>query len=347
LSKLSSKIIMMEIMKSIEKIREQKASLEEIRSIVSEEWSLLDQEIEKQLSSDIELINNISEYIVNSGGKRIRPLIVLLSARACGASDLERIVKAAAMIEFIHTATLLHDDVVDNSDSRRGIKTAHQSFGNESTILVGDFLYSRAFQIMVQINHMGIMEVMSDATNTIAEGEVLQLINSGNPKINKEQYLEVIYRKTGKLFEAAMVVGGLLSNQSQTVLTTLQLFGKELGMAYQIVDDVLDYSSSFEIMGKDVGDDLAEGKVTLPMIYTLERAMPDMQEMIGQAILNKDSKNADKIIGSIQSTGSIASSVNDAKEKTEFALHSIQSLDNSKYKTALTNLAEIILHRSY
>ncbi len=334
-------------MKSIEKIREQKASLEEIRSIVSEEWSLLDQEIEKQLSSDIELINNISQYIVNSGGKRIRPLIVLLSARACGASDLERIVKAAAMIEFIHTATLLHDDVVDNSDSRRGIKTAHQSFGNESTILVGDFLYSRAFQIMVQINHMGIMEVMSDATNTIAEGEVLQLINSGNPKINKEQYLEVIYRKTGKLFEAAMVVGGLLSNQSQTVLTTLQLFGKELGMAYQIVDDVLDYSSSFEIMGKDVGDDLAEGKVTLPMIYTLERAMPDMQEMIGQAILNKDSKNADKIIGSIQSTGSIASSVNDAKEKTEFALHSIQTLDNSKYKTALTNLAEIILHRSY
>ena len=329
-------MIMMEIMKSIEKIREQKASLEEIRSIVSEEWSLLDQEIEKQLSSDIELINNISQYIVNSGGKRIRPLIVLLSARACGASDLERIVKAAAMIEFIHTATLLHDDVVDNSDSRRGIKTAHQSFGNESTILVGDFLYSRAFQIMVQINHMGIMEVMSDATNTIAEGEVLQLINSGNPKINKEQYLEVIYRKTGKLFEAAMVVGGLLSNQSQTVLNTLQLFGKELGMAYQIVDDVLDYSSSFEIMGKDVGDDLAEGKVTLPMIYTLERAMPDMQEMIGQAILNKDSKNADKIIGSIQSTGSIASSVNDAKEKTEFALHSIQSLDNSKYKTALT-----------
>ena len=334
-------------MKSIEKIREQKACLEEIRSIVSEEWSLLDQEIEKQLSSDIELINNISQYIVNSGGKRIRPLIVLLSARACGASDLDRIVKAAAMIEFIHTATLLHDDVVDNSDSRRGIKTAHQSFGNESTILVGDFLYSRAFQIMVQINHMGIMEVMSDATNTIAEGEVLQLINSGNPKINKEQYLEVIYRKTGKLFEAAMVVGGLLSNQSQKVLNTLQLFGKELGMAYQIVDDVLDYSSSFEIMGKDVGDDLAEGKVTLPMIYTLERAMPDMQEMIGQAILNKDSKNADKIIGSIQSTGSIASSVNDAKEKTEFALHSIQSLDNSKYKTALTNLAEIILHRSY
>ena len=334
-------------MKSIEKIREQKASLEEIRSLVSEEWSLLDQEIEKQLSSDIELINNISQYIVNSGGKRIRPLIVLLSARACGASDLDRIVKAAAMIEFIHTATLLHDDVVDNSDSRRGIKTAHQSFGNESTILVGDFLYSRAFQIMVQINHMGIMEVMSDATNTIAEGEVLQLINSGNPKINKEQYLEVIYRKTGKLFEAAMVVGGLLSNQSQTVLNTLQLFGKELGMAYQIVDDVLDYSSSFEIMGKDVGEDLAEGKVTLPMIYTLERAMPDMQEMIGRAILNKDSKNADKIIGSIQSTGSIASSVNDAKEKTEFALHSIQSLDNSKYKTALTNLAEIILHRSY
>ena len=280
---------MIDIMKSVEKIIGQKASLNEIRDLVSDEWTMLDQEIEKQLSSDIELINSISQYIVESGGKRIRPLIVLLSAKACGASDTDRVVKAAAMIEFIHTATLLHDDVVDNSDSRRGIKTAHQSFGNESTILVGDFLYSRAFQIMVQINNMDIMEVMSDATNTIAEGEVLQLINSGNPNTNKEQYLEVIYRKTGKLFEAAMVVGGLLSNQSQTVINTLQICGKELGMAYQIVDDVLDYSSSFEVMGKDVGDDLSEGKVTLPMIYALERATPDMKDIISQAILKKDS----------------------------------------------------------
>jgi len=338
---------MMNTMKSVEKISAQKASLNEIRDLVSEEWSLLDQEIEKQLSSDIELINSISQYIVESGGKRIRPLIVLLSAKACGASDLDRVVKAAAMIEFIHTATLLHDDVVDNSDSRRGIKTAHQSYGNESTILVGDFLYSRAFQIMVQINHMAIMEVMSDATNTIAEGEVLQLINSGNPKTNKEQYLEVIYRKTGKLFEASMVVGGLLNNQSQTVINALQIFGKEMGMAYQIVDDVLDYTSSFEIMGKDVGDDLADGKVTLPMIYAIERATPDMQKIISEAILNKDSQNSEEIIKCIQTTGSIASSINDAREKTESALHSIQSLDNNKYKKALISLAEIILDRAY
>ena len=338
---------MIDIMKSVEKIIGQKASLNEIRDLVSDEWTILDQEIEKQLSSDIELINSISQYIVESGGKRIRPLIVLLSAKACGASDTDRVVKAAAMIEFIHTATLLHDDVVDNSDSRRGIKTAHQSFGNESTILVGDFLYSRAFQIMVQINNMDIMEVMSDATNTIAEGEVLQLINSGNPNTNKEQYLEVIYRKTGKLFEAAMVVGGLLSNQSQTVINTLQICGKELGMAYQIVDDVLDYSSSFEVMGKDVGDDLAEGKVTLPMIYALERATPDMKDIISQAILKKDSKDAEKIIACIQSTGSIASSINDARDKSEFALHSMQSLDNNKYKKPLISLAEIILHRTY
>lgn len=338
---------MMNTMKSVEKISAQKASLNEIRDLVSEEWSLLDQEIEKQLSSDIELINSISQYIVESGGKRIRPLIVLLSAKACGASDLDRVVKAAAMIEFIHTATLLHDDVVDNSDSRRGIKTAHQSYGNESTILVGDFLYSRAFQIMVQINHMAIMEVMSDATNTIAEGEVLQLINSGNPKTNKEQYLEVIYRKTGKLFEASMVVGGLLNNQSQTVINALQIFGKEMGMAYQIVDDVLDYTSSFEIMGKDVGDDLADGKVTLPMIYATERATPDMQKIISEAILNKDSQNSEEIIECIQTTGSIASSINDAREKTESALHSIQSLDNNKYKKALISLAEIILDRAY
>ena len=338
---------MMNTMKSVEKISAQKASLNEIRDLVSEEWSLLDQEIEKQLSSDIELINSISQYIVESGGKRIRPLIVLLSAKACGASDLDRVVKAAAMIEFIHTATLLHDDVVDNSDSRRGIKTAHQSYGNESTILVGDFLYSRAFQIMVQINHMAIMEVMSDATNTIAEGEVLQLINSGNPKTNKEQYLEVIYRKTGKLFEASMVVGGLLNNQSQTVINALQIFGKEMGMAYQIVDDVLDYTSSFEIMGKDVGDDLADGKVTLPMIYAIERATPDMQKIISEAILNKDSQNSEEIIECIQTTGSIASSINDAREKTESALHSIQSLDNNKYKKALISLVEIILDRAY
>ena len=276
----------------------------------------------------------------------MRPILVLLSARGSGLEN-DQHVPMAAVIEFIHTATLLHDDVVDMSMLRRGRPTVNAEWNNPSSVLVGDFIYSRAFQILVKISDMRIMEIIANTTNKIAEGEVLQLINSGNPNTNKEQYLEVIYRKTGKLFEAAMVVGGLLSNQSQTVLNTLQLFGKELGMAYQIVDDVLDYSSSFEIMGKDVGDDLAEGKVTLPMIYTLERAMPNMQEMISLAILNKDSKNADKIIGCIQSTGSIASSVNDAKDKTEFALHSIQSLDNSKYKTALTNLAEIILHRSY
>jgi octaprenyl-diphosphate synthase len=188
---------------------------------------------------------------------------------------------------------------------------------------------------------------MSDATNTIAEGEVLQLINSGNPKTNKEQYLEVIYRKTGKLFEASMVVGGLLNNQSQTVINALQIFGKEMGMAYQIVDDVLDYTSSFEIMGKDVGDDLADGKVTLPMIYAIERATPDMQKIISEAILNKDSQNSEEIIECIQTTGSIASSINDAREKTESALHSIQSLDNNKYKKALISLVEIILDRAY
>ena len=334
-------------MRSLETLDSQNISLDEIRDLVSSEWALLDKEIEKQLSSDIELINSISEYIVNSGGKRVRPLIAILSAKASGATDIDRIVKAAAMIEFIHTATLLHDDVVDNSNSRRGIKTAHQSFGNESTILVGDFLYSRAFQIMVQINHMGIMEIMSDATNTIAEGEVLQLINSHNPKISKEQYYEVIYRKTAKLFEAAMVIGGLLSNQSQTVLNTLKIFGKELGMAYQIVDDVLDYSSTFEIMGKDVGDDISEGKVTLPMIYALDRATPEMHSIISDAIVNKNTNNLEKIFECIQSTGSIASSIKDAEERTSFALHSSESLDNNKYRKALLQLAEIILHRSY
>ena len=319
---------------------------QKILKVVEPDFQKVDKFIIEQLYSEVSLVESIGHYIVRAGGKRMRPILVLLSARGSGLEN-DQHVPMAAVIEFIHTATLLHDDVVDMSMLRRGRPTVNAEWNNPSSVLVGDFIYSRAFQILVKISDMRIMEIIANTTNKIAEGEVLQLINSGNPNTNKEQYLEVIYRKTGKLFEAAMVVGGLLSNQSQTVLNTLQLFGKELGMAYQIVDDVLDYSSSFEIMGKDVGDDLAEGKVTLPMIYTLERATVDMQKIISQALLNKDSKNADKIISCIQSTGSIASSINDAKEKTEFALHSIQSLDNSKYKEALTTLAEIILHRSY
>ena len=238
------------MIQSIEQANQSKNLIEELRSLVQEDWALMNNEIQVQLNSDIGLINSISHYIINSGGKRLRPLIVLLAYRACGKTNNKESIKAAAMIEFIHTATLLHDDVVDNSDTRRGTITAHKNFGNESTILVGDFLYSRAFQIMVEIGHMRIMEIMSEATNTIAEGEVMQLINCGNPDTTKEQCLEVIYRKTAKLFESAATIGAVLAGQSNKIEASLSIYGQEMGMAYQLIDDALDYSSSYEMMGK-------------------------------------------------------------------------------------------------
>ncbi|GIT34927.1 MAG: hypothetical protein Ct9H300mP4_12460 [Gammaproteobacteria bacterium] len=214
------------MIQSLDKLNEDQSLIEEIRSLLNEDWQEMNQEIQFQLDTDVGLINNISHYIINSGGKRLRPLMVLLSSRACGIDQYNRSrILAAAMIEFIHTATLLHDDVVDASDTRRGIKTAHRNFGNESTILVGDFLYSRAFQMMVQIGQMRVMEIMANTTNTIAEGEVLQLIYSGNPDITETEYMDVIYRKTGKLFEAGVSIGAVLADQSQIVESSLTEYG--------------------------------------------------------------------------------------------------------------------------
>ena len=336
------------MIQSLEKLNEDQSIIEGIRSLLEEDWQEMNQEIQVQMDTDVGLINNISHYIISSGGKRLRPLMVLLSSRACGIDRQNRSrILAAAMIEFIHTATLLHDDVVDASDTRRGIKTAHRNFGNESAILVGDFLYSRAFQMMVQIGQMRIMEIMSNTTNTIAEGEVLQLIYSGNPNITKAEYMDVIYRKTGKLFEAGVSIGAVLADQSQIVESSLVKYGRYLGIAFQLIDDVFDYSSSLDIMGKNIGDDLAEGKPTLPLIYALKRCNSKEQLMIREAIENKDSSHSEEIIETIKSCGALALTTEEAKLASEKAINALGNLPNSQYKDALIKLARFAIDRTY
>jgi octaprenyl-diphosphate synthase len=336
------------MIRSIEKLDQEKSFIENIRSLVESDWHEINQEIRLQLDTDVGLISNISNYIINSGGKRLRPLLVLLVAKASQVDDKNHTrILAAIMIELIHTATLLHDDVVDDSNNRRGSETVHQHFGNQSAILVGDFVYSRAFQVMVQIGQMRVMEIMADATNTIAEGEVLQLINCGNPDITEKQYLDVIYRKTGKLFEAGATIGAVLGNQSKLIESSLTDYGRNLGIAFQLIDDVLDYSSSFETIGKDVGDDLAEGKPTLPLIYALERCEPKEQIIIRQAIQSKNTKNIDQIIEYIKSSGALALSAEKAKSLSDQAIESLEPLPESEYKNGLIELAQFAMNRMY
>jgi octaprenyl-diphosphate synthase len=336
------------MIQSLDKMNEEKSLIEEVRSLLQMDWQEMNREIRVQLDTDVGLINSISHYIINSGGKRLRPLMVLLSSRACGIDQHNRSrILAAAMIEFIHTATLLHDDVVDASDTRRGVKTAHRNFGNESTILVGDFLYSRAFQMMVQIGQMRVMEIMANTTNTIAEGEVLQLIHCGNPDITETEYMDVIYRKTGKLFEAGVSIGAVLADQSQIVESSLTEYGRHLGIAFQLIDDIFDYSSSVEIMGKNIGDDLAEGKPTLPLIYALERCNSQEQLMIREAIENKNSKDSEQIIECIKSCGALALATEKAKATSEKAIKALEDLPESQYKDALIKLARFSTDRTY
>jgi octaprenyl-diphosphate synthase len=254
-----------------------------IQSLVSQDMQAVNHLIQQRLQSNVALINQLSHYIISSGGKRLRPMLVLLSAGASAYRRRDHIM-LAAVIEFIHTATLLHDDVVDASSLRRGQQTANSIWGNEASVLVGDFLYSRAFQMMVEVQQMRIMDILSNATNVIAEGEVLQLLNCHEPDTTEESYLQVIRSKTAKLFEAAAQLGAVLAEQSAAVETALASYGMHLGTAFQLIDDVLDYSATPEEMGKNVGDDLAEVKPTLPLIYTLRHANPTHQAVIREAI---------------------------------------------------------------
>src|SRR5688572_11876245 len=239
-------------------------SFESVKALVGDDLQEIDRVIRRRLSSDVVLINQVAEYIIGAGGKRLRPLVVVTVARACGSSD-SRHSEAAAIIEFIHTATLLHDDVVDGSLLRRGRDTANSVWGNEASVLVGDYVYSRAFEMMVSLGNMRIMDVMASATNKIAEGEVLQLMNAHDPETTEQRYFEVIYRKTAKLFEAGTQIAAILANSSPQVESAMAAYGKHLGTAFQLIDDVLDYRADREQLGKNLGDDLAEGKPTLPL----------------------------------------------------------------------------------
>jgi len=258
-------------------------TFESVKRLVADDLREVDHVIRRRLSSDVVLVNQVAEYIVGGGGKRLRPLVTIVAARACGCNDGRHTV-AAAIIEFIHTATLLHDDVVDGSQLRRGRDTANSVWGNEASVLVGDYVYSRAFEMMVSLGSMRIMDVMASATNKIAEGEVLQLMNTHDPETTEQRYFDVIYRKTAKLFEAGSQIAAILANAPESVEKAMLLYGKHLGTAFQLVDDVLDYRANREELGKNLGDDLAEGKPTLPLIYALAHGAPEQRKVIEHAI---------------------------------------------------------------
>jgi octaprenyl-diphosphate synthase len=320
--------------------------LEEIRALVTDDLQRVDQTIVERLASDVVLINQVSQYIIGGGGKRLRPLSVLLAARACGHQG-EKHVPAAAIIEFIHTATLLHDDVVDSSDMRRGRDTANHVFGNEASVLVGDYLYSRAFQMMVELGDLRIQEVMANATNTIAEGEVLQLMNAHDPDTTEQRYLEVIYRKTAKLFEAGAQLAAILSGSSRETEQSMIEYGRHLGTAFQLVDDVLDYKATAEELGKNLGDDLAEGKPTLPVIYALANAPPAGAAQLRAAIKNGGIDDLAQITRLIETSGGLEYTARKARQEKERAIEALGRLPASGHRDALVALAEFAVARTY
>ena len=306
----------------------------------------VDRVIVERLASDVALVNQVSQYIIGGGGKRLRPLSVVLAARACGYQGGKH-VDAAAIIEFIHTATLLHDDVVDSSDKRRGRDTANHVFGNEASVLVGDYLYSRAFQMMVGLDNLRIQEIMADATNTIAEGEVLQLMNAHDADTTEERYLEVIYRKTAKLFEAGAQVAAVLSGAPAAVEQAVIDYGRHLGTAFQLVDDSLDYSSSGAELGKNVGDDLAEGKPTLPLIYAMAHSSVDDTARLRAAVELGGLEELETVTRTIESSGGLEYTARLARRERDLAIEALAELPDSAYKQALRALADFAVSRKH
>ena len=324
-------------------------TLDEIRGLVAADMVAVDSVIRTRLKSAVPLVDQVAEHIIAGGGKRLRPLIVLLAAHAAaGGRPLAhgKHLEAAAFIEFIHTATLLHDDVVDHSNLRRGRDTANSLFGNEASVLVGDFLYSRAFQMMVGLGEMRIMEVMADATNVIAEGEVMQLMNCGDPDTDEARYFDVIRCKTAKLFEAGARVAGILAGADPQTEQALARYGMELGIAFQLIDDALDYSASSAEMGKNVGDDLAEGKPTLPLIHAMRHAGPDGAAVIRRAIENGGLEDLEAVLGAIESTGALHYTARLAREHADAAIQALDALPESDFKDALASLARIAVERT-
>jgi len=306
----------------------------------------VDRVISARLHSEVALVRQVSEYIIQSGGKRLRPALVVLSANALGYQGSHHH-EMAAVVEFIHTATLLHDDVVDASELRRGHDTANALFGNASSVLVGDFLYSRAFQMMVGANNMRVMEVLSEATNVIAEGEVLQLMNCNDPDIDEAEYLRVIRLKTAKLFEAAGRLGAIVHGAPREVEDALGAYGMHLGTAFQIIDDVLDYSGDTTLIGKNVGDDLAEGKPTLPLLYAMKHAAPADAELIRAAIRAGDSGDFQRILAIVRDCGALEHARQQAEAEANMARTAIATLADSQYKKALLELSGFAVSREF
>ena len=316
----------------------------EIQALMKSDLEMTDDILINRLNSNVELINQMSHYIINSGGKRIRPLLLLLCARATSYSGKDHHAMAV-VIELIHTATLLHDDVVDESTTRRGHNTANELWGNAPSVLVGDFLYSRAFEIMVEPNSMEIMRVLSKATNQISEGEVLQLLNIRNAKVSRSDYFGVIEQKTACLFKAACQIAGILSESSEELITALGSFGMHLGNAFQIIDDNLDYESDSSMIGKEIGDDLSEGKVTLPMLYALEQTTGKENKILTNAITEADASNIDNIVDILINIKAFEFSRNVAKDESIKALNSLKVIPESNYRSALKLLCELSLER--
>ena len=315
-----------------------------IQRLIADEMARVNTFIEENLASDVSLINQLGQYIVNSGGKRLRPALVILSSKVLGYEG-DKHINLAAIIELIHTATLLHDDVVDASLLRRGHQTANQRWGNEASVLVGDFVYSRAFQMMVDINSLSIMRVLSEATNTIAEGEVQQLIYRHRPETSEENYLDVIRNKTAKLFEAAERLGSIISKKTKDDENAMDNYGRHLGTAFQLIDDVLDYSSSEIELGKSIGDDLSQGNPTLPLLYAMWNSTKDEEKIIRNSISNGSLENIELIKDTINSTGAISYTIEIAKRESELAINALDKLPQSEYLDALYMLAKFSVDR--
>ena len=326
-------------------------TLDSIKHPVQSQLLAVDHVIRTRLASDVVLVNQVSEYIIQSGGKRVRPLVAILAGNAClqapDAIAHERLASTAAIVEFIHTATLLHDDVVDSSELRRGQDTANAVWGNQASVLVGDYLYSRAFEMMVELGSMRVMDVMASATNKIAEGEVLQLMNAHDPDTTEARYFDVIYRKTAKLFESGAQIAAIIAQASPEHERALAQYGKYLGTAFQLVDDVLDYRASAEEMGKNLGDDLAEGKPTLPLIYALKNGNTEQQDVIRTAIEKGGLESIAAVTQIIEATGGLTYTAQQARQQTDLALEALSVLPDSAYKQSLKDLAEFAVSRSY
>ncbi|GAB2190865.1 polyprenyl synthetase family protein [Sessilibacter sp. MAH2] len=313
-------------------------------NVVRTDFEAVNQLIIDELYSDVTLVENIGQYLVEAGGKRLRPLLVLLGANALGYSGTNHL-KLAAIIEFIHTATLLHDDVVDMSELRRGRPTANANWGNAPSVLVGDFLYSRAFQMMVAIGNMDIMSILSNTTNVISEGEVQQLVNAKDPNVSEENYFKVINKKTAALFEAACETSMVLCNATDKQRQAFAAYGSSLGLAFQLVDDALDYEGDAQALGKNVGDDLAEGKPTLPLIYTMNHGTAAEKDLVANAIRNGSVEHLNEIVALVKSTGGLKYTHEQAAHHVQRAKDSLLELPKSDYRDAMEDLANFAINR--